>query len=73
MKKINLTAYITPELLAEMWCLYDAEEQARFFNHVACETALWTEGGLVHQINEILDHDDLTNEAFELMTKLGNP
>lgn len=61
---------ITPERLAIFFTEMSAEEQARFFNHLAIRLTFW-KNEFVLQLQHISDCEILTNEAREVMRKIG--
>ena len=67
----NKLEEVTPELVAELFAEMYADEQARFFNHVAAVASKWAGIGLVMQLQYVTDEDGLTLAGRRVMQEIG--
>jgi hypothetical protein len=68
----SLIADVTPELVAEIFAEMDAEEQARFFNHISEVASKWGASGYLEmQLQAITDDCGLTLAGRRVMQEIG--
>lgn len=65
----NKLVEITPEIVAELFADMYADEQARFFNHVAEVASSW---GLTMQLQYITNDDGLNLAGRRVMQGIGD-
>lgn len=63
---------ITPEMVAELFAKMYADEQARFFNHVAKISSTWKGIGMYMQLQYITDEDGLSLAGRRVMQGIGD-
>lgn len=62
---------VTPEIIAEMFCAMDSQQQAAFFNHIAAVASKWSGIGLAMQLQYVTDEDGLTLAGRRVMQCIG--
>ena len=68
--KDNVLIEVTPELVAEMFCDMDSEEQARFFNGMADIISTWGRD-FCFQLQYVTDEPSLSACGREVMQQIG--
>ena len=65
---------ITPEICAELFACFSADEQARFFNHIDAVASSWHGGlgALAFQLQAITDDHGLTLQGRRVMQSIGD-
>lgn len=61
----------TPEIVADLFCNFDAAQQARFFNRVDEVASTWP-ASFTFQLQWITDNDGLTLGGRRVMQEIGD-
>ena len=62
---------ITPEIVAQLFADFKADDQAKFFNRVAEIASCWAGIGFAMQLQYITDEDGLTISGRRCMQMIG--
>lgn len=72
MKTITHKTDMTPEFLAECFCELDADEMARFFNHIDAVSSTWGTAGWALQLAYVTGSKNLTLAGRRVMDTIGD-
>ena len=69
-RKIVIDLNLTPEELADRFCEFSSDEQARFFNEIGVITSKWV-NPFCFQMQRVSDSTQLSSHGIDVMRTIG--